>query len=441
MPQRHSPAIPASLFASGRSLKIALGLVALVLALAACSIGGGSTGGATGGSTGGASTGPTATPAGPTCSTHATATAIVWDDGQQVQGSINGGAAAALSNFSYPLGLPDEGNPNPPTLGYIAVAPDGHHLAVSVDILVPFSEISYPYIVDTTTHAVTKAALPHYPSSPDQEGRPFAWADNHTLVVFPGRGGSGGGLAASQSYSYDITTATATALPSFVTSAVEGEVRCGSLYWLELTPLSTSGTSGGFQYFRGQANLHRFNLATSTAIGGPIAIGDTNSNGGAEGQVDWPGWDVSRDGTHLVYQQMTVTFNGTENHVSSAFKLASSDGSGAAAILTGANPATSTSGTGLSFSADGTQVAVTNAQSTPTVASGPTAGGTPRYYSPDAAGLPAWLPDNSGFLAATQDDTPAVDIYQYLLATPLAGNGRAPGTEVHATGSDPATLP
>jgi hypothetical protein len=226
-----------------------------------------------------------------------------------------------------------------------------------------------------------------------------------------------------------------------LTGGVEGEVRCGTLYWLELTPLSPSGSSGGFQYYRGQANLHRYDLASHSAIGSPIAIGDTNSNGGAEGQVDWPGWDVSRDGTHLVYQQMTITFNGTENHVSSAFKLASSDGSGATAVLAGTNPVTSTSGTHLSFSADGTQVAVTNAQSTPTVASGPTAGGTLRYYSPDAVDQPAWLPDNSGFLAATQGDTPAVDIYQYLLATPLGGNGRAPGTEVHATGSDPATLP
>jgi hypothetical protein len=112
-------------------------------------------------------------------------------------------------------------------------------------------------------------------------------------------------------------------------------------------------------------------------------------------------------------------------------------------ILSGSPPVTSITAANLCLSPDGTKVAVTNAQGTPTVATGPTSGtrSASLFYSPDAFGLPAWLPDNSGFLATVGvEQALSNNIYQYLLATPPVG-GRVPGTQVHAVGTDPATLP
>jgi hypothetical protein len=162
---------------------------------------------------------------------------------------------------------------------------------------------------------------------------------------------------------------------------------------------------------------------------------------GSEGQVDFSGWDVSRDNSRLVYQQLSVTSLGGTVHESSQFFAASVDGTSVAPILAGPPLVTSTTGAHLAISPDGARVAVTNAQGTPTVATGPIMGtGGTLVYTPDATGLPAWLPDSSGFLSTRVDQTPASDIYQYLLSTPPVG-GRIPGTEVHPQGTDPATLP
>ena len=87
----------------------------------------------------------------------------MWVQAKQVLGRIPASAATAtLSNFVYPLGIQDEnavGNAPTPTL--IAVAPDAHHLAVAITQYVPFSVEFNPYIVDTSTHAVTKVPLAH----------------------------------------------------------------------------------------------------------------------------------------------------------------------------------------------------------------------------------------------------------------------------------------
>lgn len=421
-----------------RGLRVGLVLLGLMLVASACSLSS-TTGGTTGGTTGSTS-GPTATPTPPPCNTHASTTAIVWDEGQQVHGGIGGAAPTQLSTFSYPLGLPDEGfEGNQTTPGYIAVSPDGAHIAVDENVFVPFTEEVNPYVVDTSSHAVTRVTLPAYPQTPGEETRLLAWADNHTLIVFQGLSNRGG--SSTNTYAYDITAHTATALPG-VTGAIDGEVRCSTLYWMALgsfTPLSPADPN---HTMTAPEQVHRYDLASHTEIGSPITISQASTYGGAEGQVDLAGWDVSRDNSKLVYQQMTITSSGGTVHVASKFFAANEDGSGAAQILTGPPPVTSTTGANLSFSPDASKVAVTNAQGTPTGATGPSSGtGGTLFYSPDAVGQPAWLPGGSGFLAAvgTEQATPN-DIYQYLLATPPV-SGRIPGTEVHAAGTDPATLP
>jgi hypothetical protein len=128
--------------------------VVLVLALAACS--------ATSASTPPAGAIATATP--PPCNTHATTTAVVWDEGQQIHGGIGGAAPSQLSSFRYPLGLPDEGfDGNRTVPGFLAVSPDDAHIAVDENVFVPFIQDIYPYVVDTATHVVTRVILPAYP--------------------------------------------------------------------------------------------------------------------------------------------------------------------------------------------------------------------------------------------------------------------------------------
>src|SRR5258708_23904653 len=68
---------------AARALRWSVGLLALIFVFAACSIGSATTGGTTG------PAGPNSTPTPPPCNTHATATAIVWSEGQQIHGGIN----------------------------------------------------------------------------------------------------------------------------------------------------------------------------------------------------------------------------------------------------------------------------------------------------------------------------------------------------------------
>jgi hypothetical protein len=239
---------------------------------------------------------------------------------------------------------------------------------------------------------------------------------------------------------YDITAHTATALPG-VTNGVEGVVRCSTLYWMDTGAFTVLSPADPNRTATAPERIHRYDLSSRTEIGSPITIGVAVTTAGSEGRVDFAGWDVSRDNTTFVYQQLSATSSGGTVHESSRFFAANADGTGATQILNGHPPVTSTTGANLAIAPDGSKVAVTNAQGTPTVATGPMTGaGGALVYSPDAVGPPAWLPDGSGFLSTRVDGTPAGDIYQYLLATPPVG-GRIPGTEVHPQGTDPTTLP
>ncbi|HEX3272782.1 MAG TPA: hypothetical protein VHR15_19210, partial [Ktedonobacterales bacterium] len=169
----------------GAKLRVAIGLFACLVAFGACAVGSG-----TGGST---TTDGKATPTPKPCSTHATTTALTYASGPNLAGAIPAppGAPTAplgtISNFVYPLGIPDEGAVgNQPFLSFTAIAPDAAHLAVAVQQDVPFMEEYNPYIVDTATHAVTRVMLasPIHIANSDTAPRLFAWADTHTLIIF-----------------------------------------------------------------------------------------------------------------------------------------------------------------------------------------------------------------------------------------------------------------
>lgn len=396
-------------------------LCGCVAPLLACSVGGQTLASST------ATTGPggTATPAAPTCATHATTSALAWVAGNQVVGKVPTTATATtLSHFVYPLGIPDENAVgNAPKLTFMAFAPDAAHLAVAVTQFVPFHAEYDPYIVDTSTHAVTRVPLssPIDVPSEDTPRRLFAWADTHTLLIF----------APSITQRYDITTNTLSTVPG-ITGAVEGVVRCSTLFYSAFPGMNTVSNPVVAE------RLNRYNLTTSSPVGSPITIGNAGTWGGAEGHVEYGGWDVSADGAHIAYQRLTLTEtagNGGLNESSHWF-AANADGSSATAILPSA---TANSMAYVSISPDGAHVAVTDANPTPNVLSGPIAGGATRFYdSPSGYTQIAWSADSSGFYAGTSSDPfspTAIALY------PIGPGGHASGGTAVAGANMPTSLP
>jgi hypothetical protein len=410
-------------------LRVAIGLLACVVTFGACAV----TGNGTGGSTTGAGKG---TPAPKACSTTASTTALTYVSGPNLAGAIPAPLGApsspppTLSNFVYPLGIPDEGAVgNNPFPSFTAIAPDAKHLAVAIQQDVPFKEEYNPYIVDTGSHAVTKIALssPINVANSDTAQRMFTWADTHTLIIFanPPLNGS----SAGPTYSYDINTNTLTPLKG-VDGAIEGVVRCGVLFYSTLGAFSGLGDVNHTQV--AATSLNRYDLATNSAIGAPIDIGKSSTYGGAEGAVTYPGWDASLDGSHIVYQKMAVT---SGPKITSTWFAANADGSGAVAILP---KLTSESGARMAISPDGAQVAVTNANPSPNVASGPLGGGSTVFYdTPNGYSQPAWLANSSGFFADSgSESSPAT----FALYSPC-GSSHCNGTPAAAKANYPATLP
>lgn len=376
---------------------------------------------------GGGASGATPSPTPIPCGTQATGSALVWVHSQQVVGRIPASAATAtISNFVYPLGIQDENAVgNAPTPTFIAAAPDARHLAVAVTQYAPFLVEDNPYIVDTSTHVVTKVPLPHPVTSAqeDQPHRVFAWADTHTLIIFQGAN------AAAQSY--DLNTNTLTPLAG-TDGAIEGVVRCSTLFYMTYTGINPSSNPVVPE------QLHRYDLAAHAAIGAPITIGTAGTWGGAEGQIFFGGWDVSADGAHIAYQKLTttVTGGGSDMTQSSHWYAANADGSGAVSIL----PSLTSNGPSyLAISPDGAQVAVTSANPAPNVASGPMSGGSTRFYdSPSGYSHPAWRADSQAFYAST---LAYLDTSDTIAMYTLGAGAHATGSTAVSPGDMPASLP
>ena len=392
------------------------GLIVLSLLLVGC-------GGAAPG--GGQATAPAGSSA--NCATTPTASGQAWVTNNQVEGAINGGPTTTLSAFSYPLGLPGEGQFGADQLGAITWAPDAKHLAVVVTVFQGQSQVYYPYVVDTATHAVTRVMLPGTTvlSGPGAwvPWRLLAWADTHTLLIFAA--GSSGGSEDTASFSYDLSSGMVSPLPG-VTSAAEGVVRCSTLFYLDLTPLKAVGNAGQLQ---GTARLHRYDLTSHTEISTPVTLGDTRSSAGAEGNVDFAGWDASPDGAQIAFEQTHLS----GNSLSAQLVAAKADGSGATSILTGITPQADAL---IAISPNGMLVAVTNAGSMPAVVSGAMSGGTAHSYTPNAVAPPVWLADSSGFEASVLDESGS-SVERYPLNT---GDGSVAGSVAVPDASAPAIL-
>ena len=154
--------------------------------------------------------------------------------------------------------------------------------------------------------------------------------------------------------------------------------------------------------------LKRFDMASHTVLAGSINLGTTNPCVCSRNDALTPGFDVSPDGSHIVFQRTAPAGGGgdAEGVGSSQFFYANADGSGASRI---ASVATAGSMVRMQISPNGNLVAVARALPAPSVftASVTSAGlsGDPnlRFYTPDAHSYPVWKTDNATFWASTKD--------------------------------------
>lgn len=158
----------------------------------------------------------------------------------------------------------------------------------------------------------------------------------------------------------------------------------------------------------GAYQLARYSLSSHTVLGGAINLGTTHPCACSRNDALTPGFDVSADGAHVVYQKVAPAGSGgdAEGVGSSQFFYANADGSGASRI---ASVATAKSMVKMQISPNGRLVAVARAEPAPSVftASVTSAGGSGdpdmHFYTPDATSYPVWKTDSAIFWVGTND--------------------------------------
>ena len=352
--------------------------------------------------------------------------------------------------------------------GFTTWAPDGKRLATLLEVTTPGGIMSYPFVVDTTTHAATQVQLPAnmQMASPIEmewaRERSITWADNNDLVIFsvmPAPLEIGGTSASTTTtYRYTLSTQALTPLPG-VTSAIQGVVRCDTLFYLELLQMkqfqSCAPGPGNttFYWYLGGARLRHYSLSAQAPIGQPDDLGETASCPDFyHGEVDAMGWDVTANGKTLAYQRTLVAGGQVNNppgypavKTTSQFQVVTFSSPGTPTpILTGA---VSNANAYLAISPDQKRVAVVASNSLligvpatpdPHVYTGSLSGGAATPHDPSAGGLPAWYADSTGFdTSALWSEVPGVDFPQ-LQQWQVA----APSTVGSITGAHhPASLP
>jgi hypothetical protein len=360
--------------------------------LAGCSVGSSSRTTTGGGTTGGGVTpGPTATPTAPP-------RALAWFqvDGAgagQIWASLNGDSARQITHMAALSGdcVRDQHWSPPvfsPNLSHVV---GGWGSGSCGD----GPEQGDLFTVDTASGAATAAGGACFHNI-RLSLRQTGWVNNNTIWWIDGRnvytqtlGGACATLGAigssgGSSYVY----------------AEDATLRGNTLFYVAA---SGSGSATSITYA-----LRRFDMTAHAVLGGSIDLGSTRPCACSPGDASSPGFDVSADGAHVVYQRVAPAGSGSsqEGVASSQFFYASADGGGATRI---ASYATASSFARMQLAPNGQLVAVARAQSSPTVftASVTSAGnnGDPNlhFYTPDAFSYPVWKWDSSTFWASTRE--------------------------------------
>jgi len=384
---------------SSLALPLFAGLMLLALTLAGCSSAATTSGGsptATNGSGGGSPTATTSTSGnGDSGSNSATPVpapphAFGWYQMDahhvpQIWASLNGGVPKQITH----------------------VAPDGAACDDQVAWSPPVFSPSLEYIVAAlgsfncgdgvlsgalSIINVSSGAITPVPGSPNTTirltVRSAGWISNQTLWYINTNG----------FYSYSLGGGPPT-LVSPLSNPEDAVVRDTTLFWSNFT---SGGVGPG-----GSLAIHRYDIGAHASLPGSISLGSVGACHCSPGDYGVPGWDVSADGAHVVYQVVTPGSSGSANGVaSSRFYYANADGSGATQI---AHVATAQNTVRMQLSPNGQLVSISGALPSPGVVVGsvtsPGNSGDPslHFFTPDDVAYPVWKWDSSEFWAARID--------------------------------------
>jgi hypothetical protein len=239
------------------------------------------------------------------------------------------------------------------------------------------------YVVDASTGAAAHVNGPTYPGGILLSVRQAGWVGNTTIWWTDGQA----------VYEYTLGAAHGTALGTIASSsgnsytyAPDAVLRGTTLFFV-----TVSGTSG---VTTRTFALKRFSMTSHTVLPGAVNLGSDHICVCSPGDRTEPGFDVSPDGTRIVFQRVTPSASDSgEGIASSQFFYANADGSSAMRI---ASYATSSTFTRIQFSPNGQLVSISRAFSSPSVltASVTSAGakGDPNlhFYNPDGSTYAVW---------------------------------------------------
>ena len=308
--------------------------------------------------------------------------ALAWfqPDSQQVGqiwASVNGGAAHQVTHLPASTGAcRDDSHWSPPVfspdLSKIVAARGGSGCGNG-------PEHGQIYIINATTGAAVEVPTSDIRLSLRETG----WVDNATIWWIKG----------TQLITYTVGGANHIVGALSGASVSDAVLRGSTLFY-------TTSVAAGYQ-------LARYDMASHSLLGGVIHLGSIATCQCPRGDALTPGFDVSADGSHVVYQKITPGGNTIEGVGSSEFFYANADSSGTSRIASAASAASFVK---MQLSPNGKLVAVARAEPSPNSvfsASVTSAGASGdlnlRFYELDARGYPVWKADSVTFWAGTLD--------------------------------------
>ena len=371
------------------SVGLSLGMAAL---LAGCSFGGSGTGSVGGGSptaTSPPGAAPTATatlaPGQPTATpVPAPPHAFSWYEYDshhvpQIWAALNGGTPHQITH------VPPDGSECDDQLAWSppVFSPDLHHIVASLGSFNcgDGQEIGLVSIINASSGAIS--TLPSGYQVTGVGHRSMGWVNSSTIWF----------VDYSGAYTYTLGTP---GVPHQVGVAthIDDAVLRGTTLFFQTDNGATPDTW----------SIVKMDITSGSLFGGTINQGQTGTCQCSPGDFHGPGWDVSPNGSHVVYQVVTPG-NATPAGISSSkIMYANDNGSGATQI---AHALTASQTILMQFSWDGQWVAFTEAAPSPTTLTAsvntPGNNGDPTIHSyhPDSFDYPVWKWDNSQFWAGS----------------------------------------
>jgi hypothetical protein len=315
----------------------------------------------------------------------------------QIWASINGGVPRQITHLS-PI---TNGCDTQTEWGLPVFSPDLSHIVASIGgSNCGDGTIQGPIdIIDVGTGTLNP--IPTANAVDLSSDRTDGWLNNSTVYFINNQG----------LYTYTLG-AGSPVLVTALANAWEAVLRGSVLFWQQ-----QSFSSAGNNW---TTTLHRFDMNTHTALPGSISLGQVHECQCSPGDFHLQGWDVSADGSHIVYQVTTPLSGANFGVASSHLYYANADGSGASQI---ASYMTTNQPVQLQISPNGQRVAIAGALPSPSVisasVSSPGGSSDPNFhsYTPDATGFPVWKWDSSSFWATVGVGVNTVTLYYYRVGT------------------------